>query len=281
MTTLAVGGHGDQVRTRSPRRSPATPGLVQVFLSDPRLEGPGLPGRRAARGAPGGRAAAGLDLYVHAPYVINVASTNNRIRIPSRKLLQQYLDGAARSAQGVVVHGGHVTARTTSRQGRRQLAKAIDALETTFPCSSRTRRAGTTRWRAVWSGSRAVGGRQPANGGDNVGFTLDTCHAWAGGARPRGAADQVGAITGRIDLVHANDSRDAPGSGADRHANLGAGQVDPDELVAAVRDAGAPVVVEKPGRGGGPVGGPRLAQGERLKPAPVTRKPAIHDQTGS
>ena len=35
--------------------------------------------------------AAGVDLYVHAPYPINVAATNNRIRIPGRKLLQQHL----------------------------------------------------------------------------------------------------------------------------------------------------------------------------------------------
>ena len=54
-------------------------------------------------------------------------------------------------------------------------------------------------------------------------------------------------VTGRIDLVHCNDSRDGFGSGADRHANLGAGEVDPDELAAVVRDAGAPVVLETPG----------------------------------
>ena len=55
------------------------------------------------------------------------------------------------------------------------------------------------------------------------------------------------AITGRIDLVHANDSRDDFGSGADRHANFGAGQLDEDEFAAVVRDAGAPVICETPG----------------------------------
>ena len=54
-------------------------------------------------------------------------------------------------------------------------------------------------------------------------------------------------ITGRIDLVHCNDSRDTFDSGADRHANLGAGQIDPDLLASVVRDAGAPVVLETPG----------------------------------
>ena len=55
------------------------------------------------------------------------------------------------------------------------------------------------------------------------------------------------AITGRIDLVHCNDSRDAFGSGADRHANLGEGHIDPEVLVAVVARAGAPVVCETPG----------------------------------
>ena len=52
------------------------------------------------------------------------------------------------------------------------------------------------------------------------------------------------ALTGRIDLVHCNDSRDAAGSGADRHANFGTGQIDPDLLVAVVRAADAPVICE-------------------------------------
>ncbi len=47
--------------------------------------------------------------------------------------------------------------------------------------------------------------------------------------------------------MHCNDSRDEFDSGADRHANLGAGKVDPDLLAAVVRDAGAPVVLETPG----------------------------------
>ena len=36
-------------------------------------------------------------MYVHAPYMINVATTNNRIRIPSRKLLGQHAAIAAAS----------------------------------------------------------------------------------------------------------------------------------------------------------------------------------------
>jgi len=46
--------------------------------------------------------------YVHAPYLINVASANNRVRIPSRKILQDTCDAAAEiGATAVIVHGGH------------------------------------------------------------------------------------------------------------------------------------------------------------------------------
>jgi deoxyribonuclease-4 len=59
------------------------------------------------------------------------------------------------------------------------------------------------------------------------------------------------AITGRIDLVHANDSKDAFNSGQDRHDNFGNGQIDPKLIAAVVRAAGAPVVVETPGGAAG------------------------------
>jgi deoxyribonuclease-4 len=80
-----------------------------------------------------------------------------------------------------------------------------------------------------------------------VGFVLDTCHAHAGGEELLGIVDRVKAITGRIDLVHLNDSKDPFDSGRDRHTNIGEGEIDPDLLVAVVRAAGAPVIVETPG----------------------------------
>ena len=61
--------------------------------------------------------------------------------------------------------------------------------------------------------------------------------------------DRVKAITGRIDLVHCNDCRDAFGSGRDRHDNLGKGKIDPELILAVVRAAGAPVIVETPADG--------------------------------
>ena len=69
---------------------------VQFFLGDPQgWKAPTFPGDRDPAEIRAAFAAAGVDAYIHSPYGINVASPNNRIRIPSRKLLAQQLEAAA------------------------------------------------------------------------------------------------------------------------------------------------------------------------------------------
>ena len=80
-----------------------------------------------------------------------------------------------------------------------------------------------------------------------LGFCFDTCHAHAAGEPLDDAIERVRSIVGRIDLLHANDSRDPAGTGADRHANLGKGEIPADALRTMIHDAEAPVVVETPG----------------------------------
>src|SRR3989337_2582802 len=105
---MRIGAHVDQTDPIAEAKARQTT-LVQFFLGDPQgYKGPEI---RYAGGAAGLRQdaeAAGIDLYVHAPYIVNVATTNNRIRIPSRKLLQQHMNAAAAlGAKGLIVHGGH------------------------------------------------------------------------------------------------------------------------------------------------------------------------------
>ncbi|HYO40597.1 MAG TPA: deoxyribonuclease IV [Nocardioidaceae bacterium] len=224
--------------------------LVQFFLGDPQgYKGPEVAyegGPEALRAA---AEAAGVDLYVHAPYIVNVATLNNRIRIPSRKLLQQHVDAAAAiGAKGLIVHGGHVGRTDDPAKGFDNWRKAVQATDLKLPLLIENTAGGDNamtryleRIAGVWDAIST------AEGFDMVGFCLDTCHAHAGGNDLSTVVEDVVKITGRIDLVHCNDSRDDFDSGADRHAGLGAGRIAPDDLAAIVRDAGAPVVVETPG----------------------------------
>jgi deoxyribonuclease IV len=247
--SLHIGGHvdgADPVRAAQERGA----SLSQFFLGNPQsYKGPVVEyagGPDALRAA---AEAAGIDLYVHAPYPINVASTNNRIRIPGRKLLQQHLTAAAEiGAKGVIVHGGHLGVDEDATTGFDNWRKCIDGLDLAVPLLIENTAGGDNAMaRRIEAIARLWDAIGAASGGDTVGFCLDTCHAWAGGADLGEVVDRIAAVTGRIDLVHANDSRDAFDSGADRHTNLGSGSIDGDALAAVVRAAGAPVVVETPG----------------------------------
>jgi deoxyribonuclease IV len=224
--------------------------IAQFFLGDPQgWQDPEVPYAGGADALRSAAEAAGITLYVHAPYRLNVATSNNRIRIPSRTLLQKYLHAAAEvGAAGLIVHGGHVLQSDDPSIGYDNWRKCIERLELPVPLLVENTAGGDNamarrfeRLARVWD---AIG---RAEGAERVGFCLDTCHAHAGGEELAGVVERVRAITGRIDLVHANDSRDAFDSGADRHANFGTGQIDPDDLAAVVSEAGAPVVCETPG----------------------------------
>jgi deoxyribonuclease IV len=221
---------------------------VQFFLGDPQgWKAPAFPGEPA--GLRAGFDAAGIHAYVHAPYVINVASPNNRIRIPSRKLLEQQLSAAASiGAKGLIVHGGHVTAGAEPQEGYDSWRKAVERIDRPLPMLIENTAGGDG---AMAKGLDAIARlwdaiADAADGGGELGFCLDTCHAFASGEELAGLVDRIKAITGRIDLVHCNNSRDEFGSGRDRHAGLQAGQIDPGQLVDLVRAAGATAICETP-----------------------------------
>ena len=214
--------------------------LVQVFLGDPQ-------GWKQPAPLPAGAtlAAAGVDLYVHAPYVVNLASTNNRIRIPSRKILSQHAAAAAESgAKGLVVHGGHVSKDDDIAAGFANWRKTFEREQFPLPVLIENTAGGDNACARRFDMLALL---WDAVGEYGVGLCLDTCHAHAAGEELLDVVDRVRRITGRIDLVHCNDSKDDFGSGRDRHENLGAGRIDVELLVAVVRAAGAPVVCETPG----------------------------------
>jgi deoxyribonuclease IV len=220
--------------------------VVQFFLTNP--QGYSAPQPRADADALLG---AEVDIYIHSPYLVNVATPNNRIRIPSRKLLLQHARAAKEiGAKGLIVHGGHVGKGTDIAVGvdnwRKTFAYVADNGGFPLPILIENTAGGDN---ALARRFDALARLWEVIGEYGVGFCLDTCHAHAGGEDLLGIVDRVKAITGRLDLIHANDSRDTFDSGADRHANLGHGQIDQDLIVAVLRAAGAPAVVETPAEG--------------------------------
>ncbi len=225
---------------------------VQVFLADPQ-------DWKAPKGHPRADELRATDLavYVHAPYTINVATTNNRIRIPSRKLLGQHATMAAGlGARGMIVHGGHVSGDADPAAGfenwRKVFARQAEDGGFPLPILIENTAGGD---KAMTRRLDAIARLWDAVGEFGAGFVLDTCHAHAGGLDLDTVVDDIRAITGRIDLVHCNNSRDEADSGRDRHAPLASGEIPTERLVAVIKAADAPVILETPG-------GPESRSGE-------------------
>ena len=244
-------GYADQVGAEA----------VQVFAANPRAwAAPAVEPEEDA--AFGGRCAdRRIPVFVHAAYLVNLASPAGTTRERSVDAVRHAVARGRRlGARGVVLHagshGGSGPAEGIQRL-RAGLLPLLDRLDDADPDLLLEPTAGGGHAMA------ATVEQLPAllaavDDHPRLGFCLDTCHAFAAGhdlTRPGGVRALLGDLVravgrGRLRLVHANDSRDGVGSRRDRHANIGDGRIGLEpfaELFRHPATSGVPVVVETPG----------------------------------
>jgi deoxyribonuclease-4 len=215
---------------------------VQIFLSDPQSFKKPTPRRDAED-----LKASPIDIVVHAPYLINVCSPKSNVRYGSRNVLKHTMEAAeAIDAKGVVVHGGH--AEDDIKEGFGRWVRTLEQLETTVPIYIENTPSGKNAVAKTFTDLAILWDRIGAmNTSLEIGLCFDTCHAHAAGEELETAIERVLAITGKIDLMHCNDSKDAFGSARDRHTNLGKGMIPPEAMRHMLATAKAPVICETPG----------------------------------
>lgn len=243
--TLLLGAHVEAADPRSAAAARAAD-VVQVNLSAPR----NWRAPKARRDAIELKAW-DVPVFVHAPYLVNFASLNPDVRTKSRQcLLEQLAACEAIGAAGLIVHGGHPTGEGTLADGVRGWVEGLSGVTSSVPVLVENTANGSAPvarrledLAVLWSALSDTGA--------NVGYCLDTCHAWAGGEALDGLVERTLEVTDRVDLLHLNDSRDTFDSRRDRHAGLGDGLIGLEALAAVVRDMGAltsaPAVLETPG----------------------------------
>ncbi len=237
---------GTHVRSTAPLAQAAEVGaqIVQLHITNPQAWRPPRPrpDAEALRAGP-------IPVVVHAPYLINLASPDPVVRERSITMLRQVREIAGSiGAVGLVVHGGS-TSGEPAELGCARWADALRRLDDEpghhTPIWIENTAGRTTLARTA----DGIALLWEHVGGLGVGLVLDTCHAHAAGEPLPATADRLLRVTGRIDLVHANDSRDEAGSGRDRHEHLGHGRINPDALVETVRRSAAPTLIETPREG--------------------------------
>lgn len=237
---------------------------IQIFAGNPRgwAHSTGTPAQdRAFRAACAER---DLRSFVHAPYLVNLGSPTPATYEKSVASVAHNLVRATQlGCEGVVVHTGSCVDEggfdASLRQVREGLLPVLDLLEDASPWLLLEPTAG--QGRSLCAGVEDLAAYLDVlEHHPKVGICLDTCHVFAAGA----PLDEVGgstrtldrlveiAGTGRLRLIHANDSMDVRGSFRDRHERIGQGHIGEDaftELLAHPATDGVPFILETPGSG--------------------------------
>ena len=226
-TAVSIGANVFQFFTRNPRGGAAKPidkADVRAFAEFASENGIG-------------------PILAHAPYTLNAASSDPRIRDFADSV---FVDDLQRleATPGALYNfhpGSHVGQGTDAGIALISdlLLKVLDRVE-----SGKGGRVATTVLLETMSGKGSEVGRTFEEvraildrvGRDDVGVCLDTCHVWDGGYDIVGDLDGVVAQfdsvigLGRLKAIHLNDSMNVLGAHKDRHEKIGKGKIGLDAL---------------------------------------------------
>lgn len=175
------------------------------------------------------------DAYViHAPYIVNFASVEPRIRDGSLRIIREELErGTALGAKAVIFHPGSARDVDTAT-GIRMVADGVNAILEGYRGSCRL-------LIEISAGSGTVIGDTfdevrdilKTVGREDVGVCFDTAHAFASGYDLRDEAAVAATFRTfdaeigleRLMMSHCNDSKVELGARKDRHDHLGEGHI--------------------------------------------------------
>lgn len=173
------------------------------------------------------------SLYVHAPFYINLASSNNRIRYGSSKAIREELERASTlGAKYAVTHLGS-SKETSELEGMKacakMLKKTLDGYEgETQLLLENSAGAGSIIGDDLKELSQII---KEVDDSRIAGICLDTQHSFASGydwnnfeKTIETTKEEIGIEN--IKLIHVNDSKTDLGSKKDRHAHIGEGKIE-------------------------------------------------------
>jgi deoxyribonuclease IV len=182
----------------------------------------------------------GKDYVIHSPYFINLASPNNRIYHGSVSALREELKTANLiRCPFVITHIGSskdLEEKNRQEQINSKVVKAIKKIHENY-------QGNATLVLEIAAGSGNIVGdtfkeisffiKESKKENINLGFCLDTCHAFAAGydlRTPEKAKEMFSEIDKKIGLdylkcIHFNDSQTELRSRIDRHEHIGQGKI--------------------------------------------------------
>ena len=234
---MLFGGHvGGGVKAAPERAGAIGADALQLFVQSPRAWRFPNHDPEVLASFPERARDAGIEAtFVHAIYLINLASPDDELYEKSASTLRSTVDAScAIGADGVVFHvGSHLGSGFEA--GLDRAAPAIEQVlegcsDTTWLLIENSAGTGGTMGRSLEELALMV---ERLDGHPRLGVCLDSCHLWASGydvtdeAALDALLDEFDGSIGldRLRALHVNDSQTPLGSNRDRHANIGEGLI--------------------------------------------------------
>ncbi len=192
-------------------------------------------------------------VFIHASYLLNLASPNENVYAKSKAALASLIHSASLlGVKFVVVHLGSDLGKGKSF-GKGRVADAInDVWSSKNVMLLMENEAGQRN--SVGSQVEDIADiRDMINERRNVGFCFDTCHAFAAGydIRKEDVLEGISKVidAGAIKVIHLNDAKYGLGSHLDRHELIGKGHIGVEGFATFFRSKiakGKPVILETP-----------------------------------
>lgn len=198
-------------------------------------------------------------VFVHASYLINLASLSDRILKQSVEFLAYELKNADQlGAEYVVLHTGSARGDHGPRARGRAVQSILKAVDSDRYRSSILLENTSGEKGDITSSVRTLAEIIDSCGSDRIaGICIDTCHAFSSGydlTLHDGVALLVSEIKefiglDKLRLIHLNDSKRPLGSGVDRHEHIGKGFIGIrgfKNLLSHRRLLSVPIILETP-----------------------------------
>jgi len=176
-------------------------------------------------------------LFVHAPYLLNLASPNKTLREKSqRRLISDMHWAHAWRAVGVVLHLGSAGPRGDKKAALQRVIRALHiVLQATESPTHIILENSAGQGHTIGHSIEEIAYIIEKTETERLGLALDTAHAFAAGypVHTQAGLDDLCAIIEqqmglqRLLVIHANDLRGALGSRKDRHWHIGQGSIGP------------------------------------------------------
>lgn len=174
------------------------------------------------------------EVFLHAPYLINLCSPKESLRISSKKLLQRHAEIAvALGAQGVIFHIGS-RGDMEREKSINIVISAIKEILKAVPNSTLIMENNAGAGNLVGDSIEELARIYVGVNNKRFGICIDTAHAFASGMLPsfekKAVDDFVQEFDSQIGInairaLHINDSKVPANAKKDRHENIGEGYI--------------------------------------------------------